>query len=51
MTKKYETVVILDTGKYVRSLEDEYHPEWHRSDVPNTTYIKFQELVEESNHE
>lgn len=51
MTKKYETVVILDTGKYVRSLEDEYHPEWHRSDVPNTTYIKFQELVEESNNE
>lgn len=47
MTKKYETLVILDTGKYVRSLEDEYHPEWRKADVPNTTYIKFQELVEE----
>lgn len=47
MTKKYVTEAILDTGRHVRSLEDEYHPEWRKADVPNTTYIKFQELVEE----
>ena len=45
MTKKYVTEAILDTGRHVRSIEDKYHPEWRKADVPNTTYIKFQEEI------
>lgn len=44
MTKKYETWTVLDTGKEIHYFKDEYHPEWLKA--PDTTYIKFQELVE-----